>query len=257
MRKKSGMILRSLVQGLVMAGLAVALSSCASVSVSNVITLQNQPPTHMPRGIYVRPFQFEEGTVRVDRDGEKLGQFEKELQDKLAAELVARFRKYLAPSDVLAESAAVPRGNFWVVTGRFTRINQGSRALRSTLGFGAGGTKLDVSATVSDHTSGEEKPFVLIQTTGGSNAMPGAILGVIAWPMIMHGAEGLMAGVTADARRTSREISAALADYLKKRGVEVSPKAPKPKMKGSLPPSLQPFPASQKKAPQSGESDRV
>jgi hypothetical protein len=250
MRRKSGMILRSLATGLLLAGMAAVLSSCASVSVANVITLENQPPVHLPRGIYVRPFQFDEGTVRVDRQGEKLDKFEKELQDKMTAELVARFRKFMAPSDPLPDSAAVPAGNYWVVTGRFTRINQGSRALRSTVGFGAGGTKLDVTATVSDHTSGEARQFVLIQTTGGSNAMPGAILGIIAWPMVLHGAEGLMAGVTADARRTSKEISAALADYLKKRGVEVSPDAPKPKVKGSLPPVLQPFPPSGK-APQS------
>jgi len=250
------MIPRFLLRVFTVAGVAAALSSCASVSVTNVITLENQPPTHLPRGIYVRPFQFDEGTVRVDRQGEKLNEFEKELQDKMATEMVARFRKFLAPSDVLPESAHVPAGNYWVVTGRFTRINQGSRALRGTVGFGAGGTKLDVSTTVSDHTSGQARQFVLIQTTGGSNAMPGAIMGIIAWPMILNGAQGLMAGVTADARRTSKEISAALADYLRKRGVQVSPDAPKPKMKGNLPPALQPFPAS-KKTPQSGASDRV
>ena len=237
---------------LLSAGLAASLSSCASVSVTNVITLENPPPVHRPRGIYVRPFEFEEGTVRVDREGEKLNEFETALQDQLAAELVARFREYLAPSDVLPASAVVPAGDFWVVTGRFTRINQGSRALRSTIGFGAGGTKLDVSATVSNHATGEAQPFVLIQTTGGSNAMPGAIMGVIAWPMVLQGAQGLIAGVTADARRTSKQIAAALADYLKKHGMEVSSKAPKPKMKGQLPPALQPLPPSGKVPSPSG-----
>ncbi len=242
----------SLLRALLAASLAAGLCSCASVSVTNVISLENQPPTQIPRGIFVRPFEFEEGTVRVDREGQRLSDFEKELQDKLTAELVARFRKFLAPADGLPANADVPAGDYWVVTGKFTRINQGSRALRSTLGFGAGGTKLDVSATVANHTTGEAKPFVLIQTTGGSNAMPGAIMGVIAWPMILNGGEGLMAGVTADARRTSQEISAALAQYLKQRGVEVSDKAPKPKVKGQLPPALQPQPPTKKLPPPSG-----
>jgi hypothetical protein len=215
-------------------GLALSLCSCASVSVSQVVSLENRTPTHRPRGIYVRPFAFEEGTVRVDREGRKLSEFEKALQDRLSAELVAGLRKYLAPADGLPDEAAVPPGDYWVVTGRFTRINQGSRALRSTIGFGAGGTKLDVTAIVSDHSSGESKPFVLIRTTGGSNAMPGAVMGIIAWPMVLQGAQGLAAGVTADTRRTAREITAALADYLKKNGMEVSPDAPKPKMKGRL-----------------------
>lgn len=238
--------------GLLMAVLVFGLCSCASVSVTNVITLENQPPTRLPRGIYVRPFAFEEGTIRVDRSGHRLDEFEIQLQDKLTAELVARFRKFLAPADGLPSRASVPAGDFWVIEGKFTRINQGSRALRSTLGFGAGGTKLDVTATVVDYSSGEPKPFVLIQTTGGSNAMPGAIMGVIAWPMILSGGEGLVAGVTADARRTSQEIAAALADYLKRQGIAVSDRAPQPKMKGKLPPALQPLPASGKRPPPSG-----
>ncbi len=254
MRFYGAMSKRFLLRFLLAGSLAAGLCSCASVSVTNVITLENQPPVRMPRGIFVRPFEFDEGTVRVDREGRKLDDFEKALQDNLTTELVARFRKYLAPSDGLPATAGVPAGDYWVVTGKFTRINQGSRALRSTLGFGAGGTKLDVSATVSNHASGEAKPFVLIQSTGGSNAMPGAIVGVIAWPMILSGGEGLVAGVTADARRTSKEISAALAQYLKQRGVEVSSEAPKPKMKGSLPPALQPQPPGKLPPPSAGRS---
>jgi hypothetical protein len=173
-----------------LSALAVSLCSCASVSVSQIVSLENHPPTHRPRGIYVRPFEFEEGTVRVDREGRKLSEFERALQDRLTAELVAGLRKYLAPADGLPDAAAVPPGDYWVITGRFTRINQGSRALRSMIGFGAGGTKLEVTATVSDHSSGESKPFVLIQTTGGSNAMPGAVMGIIAWPMVLQGAQG-------------------------------------------------------------------
>jgi hypothetical protein len=171
----------------------------------------------------------------VDREGRELREFKKSLQDQLTADLVARLRKHVAPADSLPETAAVPPGNYWVITGKFTRVNQGSRALRSTVGFGTGGTKVDVSATVSDHTPGGENPFVLIQTTGGSNAMPGAIMGLIAWPMVLHGGEGLIAGVSTDTRRTAREITAGLADFLRKHGVPVSDKVPKPKMKGQLP----------------------
>jgi hypothetical protein len=252
MRKPEAMNKRSVLRGLLAAGLAAGLCSCASVSVTNVIPLENATPTHMPGGIFVRPFEFEEGTVRVDREGQKLDEFEKALQDKLTAELVARFRKFLAPADGLPAEAAVPSGDYWVVTGKITRINQGSRALRGAIGFGAGGTKLDVSATVSDHATGEAAPFVLIQTTGGSNAMPGAIMGIIAWPMILNGGSGLIAGVTADARRTSQEISAALAQFLKARGLPISPDAPKPKIKGSLPPALQPQAPSGKLPPPAG-----
>ncbi len=223
---------------------AALLGACASVSVTNVISLENPTPTRVPQAIFIRPFTFDEGTVRVDREGQKLAEFEQAQQQEMTANLATHLRSYVAPAEGLPDSAAVPAGDYWVLTGRFTRINQGSRALRSTLGFGAGGTKLDCTVTVSNHATGEARPFVLIQTTGGSNAMPGAIMGVIAWPMILQGAEGLVAGVSGDTRRSAREISAALAEYLRVRGVRVSAEAPKPKVKGQLPPALQPMPPS-------------
>ena len=41
--------------------------------------------------------------------------------------------------------------------------------------------------------------------------MPGAIVGVVSWPATFTGAHGLMAGLSIDCRRTSREITSALA----------------------------------------------
>lgn len=242
MRIDNFMKFASMGRCLLCVGLAAGLTSCASVSVTNVVPLNQQSPPHVPRGIFVRPFEFEEGMVRVNREGEKLGEFEKSMQTEMTKNLVERLRKYLAPTDGLPGSAEVPPGDYWVITGKFTRVNQGSRALRSTVGFGAGGTKLDVSATVSDHSEGGERPFVLIQTTGGSNAMPGAIMGIIAWPMVLWGGHGLTAGISADSRRTARELTSALVDYLRKSGVDASAEAPKPKMKGQLPPALQLLP---------------
>jgi hypothetical protein len=232
--------------------LAGTLCSCASVSVTNVISLENPAPTRPPQTLYVRPFTFDEGTVRVDREGRRLEEFERSLQKEMTDGLAIHLRKYLAPTAGLPDGVAVPAGDHWVLTGRFTRINQGSRALRSTLGFGAGGTKLDCTVTVANHAMGESRPFVLIQTTGGSNAMPGAIMGVIAWPMILQGAEGLAAGVSGDAHRSAREISAALTEYLRVRGVPVAKDAPKPKIKGQLPPAMQPQPASGNLPPPAG-----
>jgi hypothetical protein len=92
---------------------------------------------------------------------------------------------------------------------------------------------METSVTVSDLSGGADRPFLQIETTGGSNAMPGAIMGVIYWPMILNGGEGLVAGVTGDCRRTSREIAAALAAFMKDHGMPVNKAAPKPKSKGT------------------------
>jgi hypothetical protein len=152
----------------------------------------------------------------------------------LTANLVERIHwKYLAPAQ--AAGIGTPQGNAWLIAGRFTRLNQGSRFLRGALGFGSGGTKMDVTATVTDISGGVQDRFLVIQTTGGTNAMPGAIMGIIAWPMITSGAPGLLSGLSGDTQRTAREVTNALAAYMKDHGLRVAADVPKPKPKGGLP----------------------
>ena len=210
------------------------LCSCASVSVREVIPL-TEPPTKGPQTIFVQTFEFEDDMVRVGRQGEELEQFKRTMQQEMTTNLLERIRKYVAPAQAVSAETEAPRGNSWLISGRFTRVNQGSRFLRGALGFGSGGTKMDVTVTVSDLSGSVPRRFLMIQTTGGSNAMPGAVVGVVAWPATFTGAHGLMAGLSIDCRRTSREITSALAQYMKKHGLQVADDVPKPKPKGSLP----------------------
>lgn len=219
---------------LMCACVAAGFSSCASVSVVDVVPLSQSAPRQGPQKTLVRPFEFEPGNIRVDREGAKLEEFQRDLQDDMSKNLVERLRKYVGPTEALPVSAGMPNGDFLLVTGEFTRIEQGSRFLRSAVGFGSGGTKMDVTVTVSELSGGVARPLVMIRTSGGSNAMPGAIMGIISWPMILSGGEGIIAGVTGDCRRTSREIVAAVCDYLKKSGVQVAGNAPAPKEKGKV-----------------------
>ncbi len=219
---------------LALAAFCVSQWSCASVSVREVIPLTSGP-AQAPQTIFVQPFEFEDDMIRVGRQGEELEQFKRGMQQEMIANLIERIGKYVAPAQALSAEAVAPRGNSWLITGRFTRLNQGSRLLRGTLGFGSGGTKMDVTATVSDLSGEAPKRFLMIQTTGGTNAMPGAIMGVITWPMMVSGAPGVISGLSGDCRRTSREITSALAAYLKKNGLEVAKDVPRPKPRGSLP----------------------
>jgi Domain of unknown function (DUF4410) len=212
----------------------LALCSCASVSVREVIPLA-EPRALGPQSIFVQTFEFEDDMVRVGRQGEELEQFKRTMQQEMTSNLLERIRKYIAPAQAVSSAAEAPPGNAWLISGRFTRVNQGSRLLRGALGFGSGGTKMDVTATVSDLSGKAPKRFLIIQTTGGSNAMPGAIVGVFAWPASITGAPGLVSGLSSDCRRTSREITTALAQYMKKHGLQVADDVPKPKPRGSLP----------------------
>jgi hypothetical protein len=173
--------------------------------------------------------------IRVGRRGEELEQFKRGMQQEMTANLIERIGKYIVPAQALSIEAVAPRGNSWLITGRFTRLNQGSRLLRGTLGFGSGGTKMDVTATVSDLSGEAPRRFLMIQTTGGTNAMPGAIMGVITWPMMVSGAPGLISGLSGDCRRTSREITSVMAAYMKRHRLQVAKDVPTPKPRGSLP----------------------
>jgi hypothetical protein len=218
----------------VLAGLCLGLCSCASVSVRETIPL-TEPPSKPPQTIFVQTFEFEEDMLRVGRRGDELEQFKHTMQQEMTTNLLERIRKYIAPAQAISTETGLPRGNSWLISGRFARVNQGSRFLRGVLGFGSGGTKMDVTVSVSDLSGRVPKQFLMIQTTGGSNAMPGAVVGVVSWPATITGAPGLIAGLSADCRRTARQITSALAQYMKKHGLQAVDDAPKPKPKGSLP----------------------
>jgi hypothetical protein len=211
-----------------------ALCSCASVSVRKMERLTQNSPKAVPEKILVRPFTFHDPAVRVDRSGERLDKFKYDLQEKFTRNLVKRLPKYIAPAEAIASTAPLPRGNYWLIEGRFDRINQGSRLLRSVVGFGLGGTKMDTSVLVYDLSGREPKAFLLIETTGGSNAAPGAIgtaayfmSGVTALGSAANLLEGVRSGVTFDAARTSREVAASVGYYAREEQGLPQPAPPK------------------------------
>ncbi len=210
---------------LALAIFCATVCSCASVSIRKVDVLTAHPPSQTPSQIFVKPPTFYEPGLRVDRSGPRLDTFKHELQERYTRSLVRRLTKYVAPAQAVAETAPLPRGNNWLVTSRFDRVNQGSRLLRSVIGFGAGGTKLEMSVVIYDLSWKPPKPILLIQTTGGSNAPPGAIgtatyfvTGVTALFSVGNLFEGTRSGLTFDTLRTTREITAALSEYLVERG---------------------------------------
>lgn len=220
--------------------LCASFCSCASVSVRKAERLTDRAPKTVPEKILVRPFSFHDPAVRVDRSGERLSRFKYDLQEKFTRNLVKRLPKYVAPGEAIAATAPLPRGNYWLIEGRFDRINQGSRLLRSLVGFGIGGTKLDTSVVVFDLSGKKPRPFLLIETTGGSNASPGAIgtaayfvSGVTALGSAANLLEGVRSGVTFDTVRTTREVAATMADYLREEGA--LPEKPAPKRLGRIP----------------------
>jgi hypothetical protein len=215
--------------------LALAMSGCASVSVKeSEFPPTSQKPT-LPTQIFVRPFVISPDALRVDRKGEKLRQFEQELSDQFADKLAQRLGKYIAPAHKVTPAATIRAKNVWLVEGQFDRVNQGSRLLRSVIGLGAGGTKTETTSFVYRIDGSKKQLIAKIQTTGGSNATPGAMFSgpLGAAPRLIVTAA--TAGLTADASRTARMITATLSEYLADAGEPLPARALKPKRLGEFP----------------------
>ncbi len=214
-------------------GAGILLAGCASVSLQREQWGEERPP--MAREILVEPFSAPPEGLRVDRESEELDAFRSQLAAGLSGQLAERLTKHVAPARVLAPGERPPTGA-WLLTGTVTRVEQGSRAMRSLLGFGLGGTKMEVEARLwVVARDGRRRPLAEFATTGGSNAEPGALLGgpFTAVPRLVM--QATLTGVSADTRRTARTLTAAISEELRARGYPLAGDPLVAKRLGSLP----------------------
>jgi hypothetical protein len=183
-------------------------------------------------------FEMPERAFRVDRGGKGLEDFRKNFAILLTHATVQRVNKRLAPASELRRPAALSPAKAWLVTGEFLRVNQGSRALRAAVGFGLGGTKVETVVTVYDLSGPEPRPFLKFVTSGGSNAQPGAAVGLVApnyYLMALDVVGKGLPGLSADVIRTSRQIVAVLSEYMAQEGFLSPSKVSRAKKLGHWP----------------------
>ncbi len=205
----------------------------------------------------MRPFTFNDAALRVDRSGESLATFKADASARFARTLSERLTRHVAPAEVVAANSDLPRGNYWLVTGRVDRMNQGSRLLRGLVGFGVGGTKIETTSVVSDLSGTNPKPFLVVETTGGSNAARGAIgaagyfvSGITSLLSIGNMLESVRSGITFDTDRTTKEIAAAQSEFLYKQRAIPHEAARAPKRPGKWQPDFWPFRNAPEKLPE-------
>jgi hypothetical protein len=221
--------------GLPLTLVLLTLTGCASISVQP--RSENLARAIAPRTIYIAEFSTAHGDFRVDRDGAELRDFKTNLQALLQTAMARDLTKRLIPAQDTRHPEALPLEDSWLVRGEFTRVYQGSRLLRGTIGFGLGGTKLETKVQVYDLRSHDAEPFLTFRTTGGSNAEPGAITGIATDPLtlgvglVVSGAGGVAHGLSEDSARTAREITAMLSDYMFRHGMVDADKWVHPKIK--------------------------
>ncbi len=196
---------------------------CASVSVQPEAGLRPSAGQR-PVQLLVAAFGAPADVLRVDRQGGELARFQDRLTAGLRAQTVRRLAALGVPAAAVAPADRLPPQPAWLVTGRFTRVNQGSRALRVGVGLGAGGTKMETRVEVRDLSLPGQPVVTAFRTTGGSNAEPGLIASGGTGPVsVAVGAAATVAGqsvhgVTEDTGRTARMIAAFVSETLAGRG---------------------------------------
>ena len=203
-----------------LASLAVAtsffLTGCGSIHTA-AMPSASVKLTPNPPHIYVAPFDTSTGKWMVGRSGFDLVNFKEDFQTNFSHQLETRLTK-LAPTEPRWVNDLPDHG--WLVAGEFITVDQGSRALRTIVGGGAGETTLqtivyvydlDVSKTQYVLSFRTGVPDAKLDTGAGSGSAPS---GISAVGEPVSTAIGLGSGLKLDTTRTCREIVAILAQYM-------------------------------------------
>jgi len=202
------------------AGIALAtsllLTGCGSIHTAPLPSSEAHLTPNPPH-IYIAPFDVETGKWLVGRSGTELVDFKRDFQTNFAHVLEDRLMK-LAPTEQRWKDDLPDHG--WLVAGQFVTVFQGSRALRTAVGGGAGETTLQTNVYVYDLDQSKTQ-YVLAFRTGvadpkldtgaGSGSAPA---GISALGDPFSTAIGLGSGLKLDTTRTCREIAAVLAQHM-------------------------------------------
>jgi len=208
-----------------LASLAVAtsffLTGCGSMQEGAIHTAPLPSATVKltpnPHHIYVAPFDTSTGKWLVGREGVELINFKEDFQTNFVHQLETRLIK-LAPTEQRWVNDMPDHG--WLVAGEFVTVFQGSRALRTAIGYGLGQTTMQTNVYVYDLDVSKTQYVLAFRTgvpddkgdTGAGSGSAPAGLGSLGEPITTG--MGLGSGLKLDTTRTCREIAAILAKYM-------------------------------------------
>jgi hypothetical protein len=180
-------------------GLLWSLAGCASVGVRNPQQATSNPK--LPKQILIADFDTSQNVFHISQTGTELGVLQQKTSNVLANYLVSDLSKSVMPAARQGGSRPA-RANAWLITGEFVRVNGDSRELRGLVGLGLGGTKMETVGRVHDLSRLSKEPVLQFETSGGSNAEPGALVGGMfealpnAYEMLEPGASCLISSLT-------------------------------------------------------------
>jgi hypothetical protein len=224
--------------------LLVLCAGCSSVSMVQEKEQGKLAPAKLPEKLWVRPFVVPRAVeFDVSRSVAKPEESPEDRMGREVAEaVVERSETLVAPGEILPVDAKVPKSGL-LVEGRILRARQGSRILRTGIGFGFGGTKFETTVRVYNLDRSSTEPWLRFETTGGSNMEPGLVGALVPSPASVPIAVAVVGsaasagaigtkGITQDATRTGRTIVAAIHEKLA--ALDLTKKRAQPKRGGRL-----------------------
>ena len=219
------------------------LGACSSVSVIEEQENAALAPKSAPTVLLVRPFEVSKGArfdvapaSEKDDPRDKVGRL-------ITDGVLSRGARWVAPTKVLERGVKPPKTGL-LVEGRVLVAQQGNRALRLGVGFGAGRSRMDTMVQVYNLGASDKKAWLNFKTTGGSNMEPGLLFSLFipspaTIPILIGVAGGTAStvsrshkGVTQDAKRTGRAVVSAIHDHLVAR--QLVPRKAWPKRIGTI-----------------------
>ncbi len=187
-------------------------------------------PALPPRTVYVEDFVLDYQNVQADeglrgRVGvlQRLPRIRPEsdpveqarrLVDLLARSLVADLTEAAIPAQRVVPGAPLPADG-WLLHGVFVEVDEGNRLRRAVIGFGSGGTEMQVMVGVDDLARTPRAPFIIFGTVTDPSKLPGA---VVALNPYMAAAKFVLEknATDRDVKHTSKEIVNELLKYKQK-----------------------------------------
>jgi len=166
--------------------MAVVLAGCAKTGVTPT-QVTWAPGRPAPSKVLVYHFAVTPGQVRENqsiiqravRSGssttpqKRNAQIGHQVSDRMTVHLVAGITALGLPAEVAALDRDAEIGEMQIV-GQFLRVDEGNRLKRTVIGFGAGGSKVDVVTQVYYVTDRGARKMLEFRTHADSGKMPGA-----------------------------------------------------------------------------------
>lgn len=211
----------------------------AHVDIKVTKSYEGQQPLPKPDRVVVYDFTFAKSVVQTDKmpgirqrvnvahSSEDAATFAGEqVENQITKDMIKGLQKRLKTAGIPVEKGTPEMkliGNTIVVHGTITKLNQGHRLRRGTVGLGAGASDVETDCQVSVRTDGKTVLLSALTTKAKSGKKPGmaVTMGAGAAPVVAGGATGATAHKSTpqgDASRTGSALAKHIANLMKAEG---------------------------------------